>query len=118
MAKELQELGNWKVGMLVYDNGNSYRPESLTRITRITDGRGGTIYVGESSFDINGSQRGSDTWSKQRIQVATPVDLQRIKENNAIERLSRFDWKSLRGDQAVIIQDTLLTLGIDLKKKA
>jgi len=60
LAKELQELGGWKIGQECLLGGSSLNPDSIVKVTRITDGRDGTIYVGDTAFDTHGSQRGGD----------------------------------------------------------
>ena len=69
-AKELQELGEWKVGEKVVVDRRMR--EYIRPITKITDGRGGTIYVENSKYDSKGWERGRDTWSRGMIHKLTP----------------------------------------------
>lgn len=80
-AKELQELEQWKVGAKVvvkFPNGS----ESISTIERITDGRGGTIYLPlpfTTSFNIYGNERTSNSWHFYFIQPATEKDINRVR---------------------------------------
>jgi hypothetical protein len=116
MAKEIQEIGQWKVGMLVIDNGNAGCPERIMKIDRITDGRNGTIHIGNTAFDINGRQRGGDAWS-MHISPATDEDIHRVKGSVAKRRLGSFNWDSITGDQALQLEQVLMSAGIDIRKK-
>jgi hypothetical protein len=98
MAKELTELGEWKVGQEVILNwkwGNSILP-----IERITDGRGGTIYVKGKSFDVSGNERTSDIWNDTRIVIATDDDKKRIAMQIRKHKLTEFDFQNLTLEQA------------------
>jgi len=121
MAQELQELGQWKVGQAVLVHGGANGYESVTPILRITDGRGGTIYAHaysvETPFDLNGNQRGGDTWHKYYIQPATDADRTRIRGKNAIYRLSKIVWSQLTPEKAIEIEKLLNDNGIETKAK-
>lgn len=112
-AKELQELGEWKVGqeVLIRGSGLSIRP-----ITRITDGRGGTIYAGDNSFDKNGRQRGGDGWLYLRyITPVTEEDRIEITGKNARFRISHVEWHNLEPSKAIEIEKLLNENGIKTK---
>jgi len=119
-AKELQELGKWKVGMLGYDNGSSLAGPSVVKITRITDGRGGTLYINsgrlsEKTFDINGNERGGSTWHRRHIEPATEEDLLNIQGMVIKSRLTAFNWRRLSNENAVKVEEFLNQLGIVTK---
>ena len=118
MAKtqELQELGGWKVGMTVLvTEGGAGNYESITPITRITDGRGGTIYAKNLSFDIHGRERSGDSWHITHIQPATDEDRIRIRGKNARHRLSKINWNELDPKKAIEIEALLNANGIVTK---
>lgn len=130
-TKELQELGKWKVGqkVLITGSGGSGGYEAVRPITRITDGRGGTIYVDikpqiahsityvphELSFDEHGSERGGDTWSRKHIDIATEADTIRIKGKNAMKRLACVEWQNLTPEKALEIEKLLNDNGVTTK---
>jgi hypothetical protein len=116
-AKELQELGKWKVGMLGYDNGSSITSPSVVKITRITDGRGGTLYInsGEKTFDISGNERGGSPWHRRHIEPATEEDLRNIQGRVIKSRLTAFNWRRLSNENAVKVEEFLNQLGIVTK---
>jgi len=117
-AKELQELKGtpsyrhyskgvtWTVGMEVFIQSD--RHMSIRPISRITDGRGGTIYVGESAYDKSGRKRASGDWHFGYISPATDKDRAIIVGKNNKAKLERFKWSSLTPEQATEII-TLLT---------
>ena len=103
MAKELTELGEWKVGMevIVYSQLHS----SVHKISRITDGHGGTIYVPVSdkstmAFDSLGNLRSADPWAQVHIQAATPELKTEIQMKVRQNKLFRFDLNELTLQQA------------------
>ncbi len=112
-AKELQTLEYqsytsdkekqfWSVGQKVILCGSmGYR--SVKTIDRITDGRGGTIYVGKDSFDKSGSLRGGDTWNRTHIEPATEVEIQKIRASIIKKKLKDFDWRTVSDDDATKI---------------
>lgn len=117
-AKELQELGQWKVGQAVLlTMGGANNTESVVPITQITDGRGGTIYVGDYLFDANGHQRTSNEWTRAYIQPAVEADITRIKGKNARYRISKVDWRSLDPVKAIEIEKLLNANGIETRTK-
>ena len=99
----------WTVGdkVVVRTNHNSY----IAIISRITDGRGGTIYVksknGENNFDLLGNQRGTDIWNGSIIERATQEDTKLMRGKIAISRLKNFNWASLSPELAIEIRDFL-----------
>jgi hypothetical protein len=113
-AKELQELGQWKVGQ--YVTINSRYGKSICPITKITDGRGGTIYAGNSKFDERGNLRGGDIWNTETITLATDEDRIEIKGRNAKYRLSEVDWSKLNNSKAIEIEKLLNDNGIKTRK--
>lgn len=113
MAKELTELGQWKVGQKVLLTTGNIRQESIVPITKITDGRGGTIYVGNMLFDIMGAQRGNDIWYKSYIAPATEEDAMRIRGKNSRHRLSKVKWLELDPKKAIEIEKLLNDNGIN-----
>ena len=114
-TKELQELGQWKVGETV----TTFQRGTITgfrKISRITDGRGGTIYVYnknislevyETAYDIYGNQRGADIWNTCSIEPTTDAHRQIAKEAKAYNFLQDFNWKTLTPAQAIQIADTI-----------
>jgi len=96
MAKELQELGQWKVGMEVFVNGkNPY----ITKITKITEAWEGTIFVDTLKFDVRGYQRTNDAWNSRSIQPLTPAIKENFHRDIRKLKLLKFDFKSLTSDQ-------------------
>lgn len=95
MTKELQVLRQWEVGMEVFVCGPN---ESISKITKITDAWGGTIFVNKLKFDENGFQRTPDMWSY----FIKPLT-QTLRDNFEIKlrkkKLTRFDFNSLTNDQ-------------------
>lgn len=118
MAKELQELGQWKVGMSVLlKKGGGITSESIVPITKITDSREGTIYASNMLFDIQGWQRGGDVWHKSYITPATEEDSIRIRGINARYRLSQVKWLDLVPSKAIEIEKLLNDNGIETRAK-
>ena len=112
MSKELTELGEWKVGQKVLLRFGNMGQESITSITRITDGRGGTIYLNDMAFNVNGSQRGGGVWDRSHISVGTEADVIRIRGKNARYRLSKVSWMELDPAKAIEIEKLLNDNGI------
>jgi hypothetical protein len=101
---ELQELNKWKVGqtVVVYRPGNSN--EELNKVTRITNGRNGTIYIKDMAFDLVGRERGNqDIWHRKSINPATAGDIARIKTANRRSVVCAYQWKDLRDDQIISV---------------
>jgi len=114
-AKELQELGDWKVGQEVYlDQTNGFK--AIKRIERITDGRNGTIYVYGYSFDKQGHQRG-DSWNRLHIVPVTDKHRLSIKGANARRRLTNVEWFKLSNEEAIQIENLLNENGIQTRSK-
>jgi len=104
MAKELNELGAWKVGQRVV--AGRAGAEHLDKITRITDGRGGTIYIDTMAFDIRGRRRGEDSmWESTGIYPATDRDIKRIVVKGKRQFLYSNPWASLTDDQIIQVYD-------------
>lgn len=116
MTKELQQIEHngtvWSVGskVLVSARMNSY----LATISRITDGRGGTIYTKRSNdsnyepaYDLRGIQRGGDCWSRANISPATQKDIDLIKGRAAICQLGKYKWSTLSPEIAIEIRNYL-----------
>ena len=115
-TKNLTEIGQWKVGQpVLVQMGGASRRESIAPISKITDGRGGTIYVGEQLFDTDGHQRTSDSWNRAFIQPATEADVIRIKGKNARFRIANYDWQNLDPSKAIEIEKLLNENGIETK---
>ena len=115
MSKELTELGEFKVGDKVCIEGDLGR-KCISTITKISDGRGGTIYASEMLFDKNGSQRGADTWHKSYMRVATEADVIDIRGKNARNRISKYKWLDLDPAKALEIEKLLNDNGIVTKE--
>jgi len=116
MPNQLQELGQWKVGQLVLVSSggiNSY--EGISPITKITDGREGTIIVGEMLFDVNGKERTTDQWYGKTIRPATEEDRIRIRGKNARNRIYKVKWLELDPAKAIEIEKILNDNGIVTK---
>jgi len=118
-AKELQELEQWKVGqkVIVHGNSNGCFRDSIATITRITDGRGGTIYTDDYAFDLRGCERSSDTWHSKFIEPATEEDRMRIKGEVSKSWLVGYRWPNLTGEQAIKIEALLKEMGINIREK-
>lgn len=116
MAKELQELGQWKAGMYVIVHGGGLdNSESIVPITKITDGREGTIYADNTLFDIQGWQRGGNTWDRRHIAPATEEDRIRLLGKNARYRISKVKWLALDPAKAIEIEKLLNDNGIQTR---
>jgi hypothetical protein len=117
-TKQLEKLDGpsgivWAVGdkVIVSDRLSEY----VATITRITDGRGGTIYTKkinrenapEIAYDTTGRGRGADIWNTKDIHPATQEDISRIKGKVARLQLSNFKWIQLSPDIAIEIRDYL-----------
>jgi len=119
MANELQGLGQWKVGQEAIDTYN----RATGKISRITDGRGGTLYVAfsnslgtgtyEVAYDIHGRKRGDD-WSRSQLAIHTPeMKLAQMRLNRR-RKLAMFDWPSLPFDQSDAIVAFMREKGIKI----
>lgn len=124
-AKELQEITAtdgtvWKVGDKVLLTRCGLAGEAICPITRITDGRGGTIYVGDGNlatgepyeipFDLKGNKRASNDWSTTGIQLATDEDYTRIRRKRMRNRIANVAWGSLPLEVAEKVYNALLTV--------
>jgi hypothetical protein len=89
MTNPLDKLGNFVVGQDVLVT-TTYE-EYLSAITRITDGRGGTIYVKkpksgvEQAYNQHGNSRGGDGWHTSTIRVPTQEDLNNLKRRQYVQ---------------------------------
>ena len=112
-AKELTELGQWKVGQeVVLSYPAPQDRETIKTIERITDGRNGTIYVDNMAFDLHGRQRNSNSWTFFSISVVTPDIKEGIIKKNRRIKLRQFDFKSLTFDQASDLVLKMREMGI------
>ena len=102
-TEELTQLEGWSVGQVVAEEGRgaSLTSPKLVKITRITSGRGGTIYIGNQAYDKSGFSRGTDTWGGMKISVATPEVVRAIHAKRAKAFLHSVHWDSLTDDQAL-----------------
>lgn len=115
-AKELQELGEWKVGQKVtVHGGGAWSSLSIKPIDRITDGRKGTIYVDGNAYDLRGHQRGGDVWYCRRIKPVTDTDILFVRGSNAKTRLKKIDWQKIEDEKAIEIEKLLNENGIQTK---
>lgn len=102
---ELESLeGNTWNAKVLWEKGknvllNSSSGQRITPITRITSGRGGTIYIGNQAFDSRGNERGGDTWSRTSIQHITPEQEAEIRKTfrvkKLIRRLEKLNWNNV-----------------------
>ena len=96
MAKELQEFGQWKVGMEVFVHGKN---SSIAKITKITEAWGGTVFVDTLKFDVSGSQRTNDAWNSLSIVPLTPAIRDNFQRDIRQRKLLQFNFKALTSDQ-------------------
>ena len=92
----------WSVGQKVIFRG-AMGAVSVKTIDRITDGRGGTIYIGKDAFDATGSLRGGGTWSQTHIEPATEVEILKIRASIIKRKLKDFDWRTISDEDASTI---------------
>lgn len=89
--------------VLVTSTASTLAPDYITKITRITDGRGGTIYVGEAPrekvFDIRGHQRGETGFSGSYIRIATLEDSKKLALDIRKRKLESFNFHGLTPEQ-------------------
>lgn len=134
-AKELQSLAAndgaypWTVGGLVAvedQNGTSIRT-----VSRITDGRGGTVYVQykradgtirEVAYDANGNLRGGNTWTRDHARPISEEQAQAIRNTNKSRRIAsqllKHDWYKVEQDKLLRLHETLVNdFGINLLEK-
>lgn len=126
-AKDLQELGQWKVGnkVIVSHRGSSLQPDYTAPISRITDGRNGTVYIKvkrsleeiERAYDKNGFERGGDVCSSSIIEPATPEKIEKLVAERTKIRLRYFDWNKLTDTQALQLDTYLASIGINIRTK-
>ena len=120
-AKELDKLGEWYVGQKVIEE--THLSKRLTTITRITDGRGGTLYteykslgatVNINAYDKDGWMRGGGAWSKSRIQPATPEAVKELKVQITRRKIEQISWRKIPDDTILEIKDFLNEKGLDI----
>ncbi len=104
-TKNLDELGQWKVGMEVYV-ANNLQGFVIGKVVRITDGRDGTIYAtfgsnpSETAYEINGMERGGDKWHTTHLYPLTNEKKIEIAMFFRKEKLRSFKWDELTVEQA------------------
>jgi hypothetical protein len=109
-AKELTELGEWKVGQEVCIHGKHSRSSAV--IDRITDGRGGTIYADKGAYDTFGNSRGTDIWNGSQMELMTPALKESMQKTNRRNKLCNFRFSSLTLDQASDLVLKMREMGI------
>lgn len=116
-TKQLQELGEFKVGQKVLMEKSSGMGafRGIRYVEKITTGHGGTIFVDGYRFDQYGWQRG-DSWNKVQIKPATDQDSINIKGANAGKRLSRIKWNKLPPEKVIEIEKLLNDNGINTEE--
>lgn len=115
-TKELDKLDKWEKGQTVIRFSSGLGAcDSIVKIDKITDGRGGTIYVGTEKYDSNGWARGDFGYHRPHIKIATEEDIARVRGQNASRRLARFDWTKLEPAEAYRIYELLKTNGVNIK---
>ena len=114
-AKELKELGEWKVGqeVIVYGSGFAHT-NTISKITRITDGRGGTIYIEKTAYDRWKHERTSDSWYSKYIKIATESDKEEVIQESQKRKLDNFKWNTLPGSLATEIITLMRNKGIKI----
>ena len=107
-AKEHQKLGEWEVGQEVVVRARGMMAKDhIALIERITEGRGGTVYVQGQGYDQNGWQRGGDAWGRLHIHSVTQEDRIKIAGEKAKLRLQYFKWNDIDDKKAVEIRTIL-----------
>lgn len=114
---ELQELDKWKVGQEVIVSRGSYN-ERLAKITRITSGRDGTVFVSDIAFDLLGHERGNrdNVWSRAYMYPATSEDIEKIAVKNRRAKVCSYHWDNLSDDQITYIFKLIQTFEKDKKE--
>ena len=119
MTKEIQSLEStgfmekttWTVGQqVVVYGGGAMQWKQIRKIDRITDGRGGTIYVGKEAYDSGGSRRGGDSLFRSHIAPATEKLLLEVRSEYAKMKLSKFNWNSLPDWAALKVVEVLTAM--------
>ena len=114
-TKELNELGDWKVGQEVcIEKGGLGGFRRICKIERITNGRKGTVYANDRNFDIHGNERGTG-YHQANMTPATDKDRMDIKGANARRRLKNVEWNKLGPLTAIKIENLLNENGIKTK---
>ena len=116
----LDKIGQWEVGQKVVVASCPYGrvTKRIDTIKKITDGWGGTIYVGETQYNVRGSSRGSNAWTRSNIQPATEKDYEEIKKLRARSFIQRANLEKLDGDLAIKTIEFLKENGFDVMDKA
>jgi hypothetical protein len=110
-AKKLQELGKWKVGQTVCVKHRDN--VEIDIISRITDGRGGTLYLtnSEKSFDLEGLSRGKTNcpvWGRYTyISEVNKQEIENIKTNSIRTSLSKINWHEVSNEKILQINEFL-----------
>jgi hypothetical protein len=113
MANDLQELGEWKVGMEVVVNG-PYNSRKISKISKITDGRGGTVLVDDKTYDARGFGRGGDVWTRYHIVPLTPELKMEVILEVRKSKLDNFHFNTLTPEQASEIVLFMRSKGIKI----
>ena len=106
MAKDLQQLGEWKVGDKVCITGGVFETKTIGTIDRITEGWGGTLYVKGDKYDKRGWQR-SDGYHRKQLEPLTEEAEQEVYGIRARNRLQRVAWAKLEPSKALEIFNLL-----------
>ena len=114
MSKQLQELGEWKVGQEVIIIGGEFiETKTIANIEKITDGWGGTLYLKGFKYDSRGLQR-SDGYHRQHLVPATEELKKEIRGTKARWILEKFKWHDLKPDEAMRIYKVLKENNVEI----
>lgn len=119
MANELEtlpfgngnpEIPNWSVGQKVIVRG--FNTERIATITRITDGRNGTVYVGDAKYDSCGHERGGNqgrysSFQKTWIKVPTVEEIQKVNIKIIRSRIMGMSMKDIPDDKILKIWEII-----------
>lgn len=132
-AKELQTISSpdnkniWTVGGKVAVSKRGY-DTAIRTISRITDGRGGTIYIpctnmlgnvtGEDAYDLYGRGRGGGDWDSITIRPIGEIEETEIKKkflaNKLRQGLQKKGWSGVPDDIIIGIYEYLKTQNVPL----
>jgi len=114
MSKQLQELGEWKVGQEVIVIGGGFtQTKRVAKIDKITDGWGGTLSVQGDKYDARGWQRGGE-WDGKQIVPSTEELKREIHGMRARNKLQHFAWHSLDPSEALRIYGILASSNVKI----